>query len=316
MKPALAHVEHGVPDVVTITKAAGDRLRASILRALAGDSFSVLELGEIFAMAQPAMSHHLRILAEAGLVTKRKEGTSIFYQRFSSNTLTEAIFAALDETENDADVAANIAHIYERRADTSAHFFAHNQDALSQSNDLIAPTAAYSRAILEELSSLPTAARRSALEVGPGDGALLLDLSHQFEQVLGIDTSSESLQVTAQAVGENEQIDLKQKDFLDLPKRPRYDAIVAAMVLHHMPSPARFFEHARSLLKHQGLLIIAELCTHAHDWTRSHCGDLWLGFDAAQLRTWGQRADLQLTNHQFFAQRNGFKLQVLSLQAS
>ena len=33
-----------------------------------------------------------------------------------------------------------------------------------------------------------------------------------------------------------------QGDFFSLPNQPQFDALVAAMVLHHMPSPEAFFE--------------------------------------------------------------------------
>ena len=70
-------------DVVRVAKAVGDALRANILRVLASDSFGVQELCSIFSTAQPALSHHLKILREADLVSQRKEGTNVFYRRSS-----------------------------------------------------------------------------------------------------------------------------------------------------------------------------------------------------------------------------------------
>ncbi len=64
-----------------LCKAGGDPLRLNILRALANDSFGVLELAQIFAIGQSGMSHHLKVLAQAGLVATRREGNAIFYRR-------------------------------------------------------------------------------------------------------------------------------------------------------------------------------------------------------------------------------------------
>ncbi|MCC1498311.1 helix-turn-helix transcriptional regulator, partial [Alcanivorax sp. 1008] len=61
--------------------AAGDSLRLSVLQVLGQSSFGVLELCEICDMRQPAMSHHLKVLAEAGLVERRREGNAIWYSR-------------------------------------------------------------------------------------------------------------------------------------------------------------------------------------------------------------------------------------------
>ena len=68
-------------DLAQLCKGSGDPLRLAVLRALKTDSFGVLELCDIFAMKQPAMSHHLKVLAKSGAVTTRREGNSIFYRR-------------------------------------------------------------------------------------------------------------------------------------------------------------------------------------------------------------------------------------------
>lgn len=67
--------------LAALCKATGDTLRLDILRVLRNDSFGVLELAQIFAMRQSGMSHHLKVLAKAGLVITRREGNSIFYRR-------------------------------------------------------------------------------------------------------------------------------------------------------------------------------------------------------------------------------------------
>ena len=57
-----------VDALAALCKASGDALRLNILRALANDSFGVLELAQIFATGQSGISHHLKVLAQAGLV--------------------------------------------------------------------------------------------------------------------------------------------------------------------------------------------------------------------------------------------------------
>ncbi|RYZ84355.1 MAG: ArsR family transcriptional regulator, partial [Moraxellaceae bacterium] len=51
-----------------LLKAAGDSFRLDVLRVLAQDSFGVLELCRIFSAKQSGMSHHLKVLTNAGLV--------------------------------------------------------------------------------------------------------------------------------------------------------------------------------------------------------------------------------------------------------
>src|SRR5579872_5285772 len=55
-------------------RALGDRTRRSLLARLATRDATVTELAEPFAMSLPAVSRHIRVLEEAGLVTRRVEG--------------------------------------------------------------------------------------------------------------------------------------------------------------------------------------------------------------------------------------------------
>ncbi len=54
-------------------------MRVSILRALCGGPLSVGEVVKRSDLSQPAISHHLRILREAGIVTAEKRGTTVYY---------------------------------------------------------------------------------------------------------------------------------------------------------------------------------------------------------------------------------------------
>ena len=62
-------------DPLSLTFAAlADPTRRAILARLSQGESSVKELAEPFAMSLPAVSKHLKVLEEAGLVTKRRRG--------------------------------------------------------------------------------------------------------------------------------------------------------------------------------------------------------------------------------------------------
>jgi DNA-binding transcriptional ArsR family regulator len=65
----------GVADLNGVFAALSDPTRRAILAHLAKGEASVMELAEPFAMTQPAISQHLKVLEEAGLVTSRMDGT-------------------------------------------------------------------------------------------------------------------------------------------------------------------------------------------------------------------------------------------------
>ncbi len=59
----------------TAFSALADPTRRAILARLAEGEATVMELAEPFEMTQPAISQHLKVLEEAGLVTHRVDGT-------------------------------------------------------------------------------------------------------------------------------------------------------------------------------------------------------------------------------------------------
>jgi ArsR family transcriptional regulator, arsenate/arsenite/antimonite-responsive transcriptional repressor len=63
-----------------IFKALGDETRLEIVRMLAGKERCVCAFLNSFAMSQPAISNHLRVLREADVVIDTREGRWIFYR--------------------------------------------------------------------------------------------------------------------------------------------------------------------------------------------------------------------------------------------
>ena len=105
------------------TRAVADPLRANILQALRQDSFGVLELAHIFDVAQPAISHHLKILSRAGLVATRRDGNGVYYRRAQLRpdcTLFDYLshlYCTLDRFELDAAPRQRIEHVHADRAE-------------------------------------------------------------------------------------------------------------------------------------------------------------------------------------------------------
>jgi len=63
-----------MPALDTTFSALADPTRRAILSRLAAGEATVMELAQPFAMSQPAISRHLRVLEGAGLITRRIEG--------------------------------------------------------------------------------------------------------------------------------------------------------------------------------------------------------------------------------------------------
>jgi len=297
--------------VVDTARAIGDRLRASILRVLSRESFAVSELCEILDVGQPALSHHLKILTQAGLVSGRREGNSIFYRRafVADEPLKRTLLESLDDAALPAEQRTRMAGVHQRRHEQALKFFAGYAGQIASRQQQICEPERYVDSVLELLDH-HGGSRGSALEIGPGDAALLLGLERRFERVTGIDQSAAMLDACRRQLPAGSRVHLREREFNALPRRRRYDAVVAAMVLHHIPSPAGFFEQAAAVLKSGGLLVVAELTRHEQEWVADECGDLWLGFDVQELLDWAAGARLRAVDAQYLAQKNGFQIQV------
>lgn len=308
-EPADPHLE----DVVTTAFAAGDERRALLLRVLEHDSFSVSELANLFGMAQPALSHHLKILREAGFLAARREANSIYYRRRinAHSPLAQAVFNALDRQPMPEAIQKKIDELHTDRELQVERFFASNADALRSQQKLISETAVYAPS-LRELWRSGASPDAQALEVGPGDGVILSLLAQDFGHATAVDQAEAMLAPVQDAVRGFKNVSLFHREFTRFRTRTRFDAVVAAMVLHHLPAPRQFFTQAARLLANQGRLLVAELERHEHDWVRDACGDLWLGFDSNELDHWAGSAGLVSGPRQFLAQKNGFSIQILT----
>ncbi|WDY58492.1 ArsR/SmtB family transcription factor [Pseudomonas sp. PSKL.D1] len=302
--------------LAALCKASGDALRLNVLRALASDSFGVLELAQIFDIGQSGMSHHLKVLAQADLVATRREGNAIFYRRaLPSGRLHAALLEEVDELALAQDVQVRIAQIQQRRAATSQDFFLRVEEKFRAQQDLIAGLPQYREsllALLDKLDYLPSA---SALEVGPGDGGFLPDLARRFATVTAMDNSPTMLELARQ-VCEREglnNVNLQLADALGATD-VEADCVVLNMVLHHFSDPAQALRLLAKRVKAGGSLLVTELCSHDQGWAREACGDLWLGFEQDDLARWANAAGLALGDSLYVGLRNGFQIQVRHFQ--
>ena len=314
----------GVPigaleSLTDLNKALGDRLRLQILRLLKSESFGVLELCRILDIRQSALSHHLKILANAQLVSTRREGNSIFYRRaFLSDDdhyreIKESVFNQVDQIPLAKSAEKKISQIQLERAQQSLSFFNKNGDKFKEKQGLIVSHEDYGSILHDVIDSLGLNDKATVLEVGPGEGLLLTELAAKFKKLIALDNSKEMLEKCEEAVAKGKfngvQFILgdtavaRREDVLS-------DLIIFDMVLHHISSPAKTFKDSSALLNENGYLLIVDLSTHDQDWVRNSCGDLWLGFDEEDLNHWAQKAGLVARQSSYLGLRNGFQIQI------
>lgn len=309
------------PALLRVLRACADPIRLSILRLLAEDAFAVQELCHMLGLGQPNLSHHLKLLVEAGLLQAHRDGTHAYYRRAliprqqAAAAVQGSLLGELDGSALPTALKRRRDQVFARRAERSREFFARHAEAFDRQRDLIAAPEFY----LPVLASLLPERGQRALEVGPGPGEFLPQLAARFATVVAVDNSALMLE---RARRHCDQAGLHGVQLIrgELPATTRplsdarlaadFDVVVCAMVLHHDPEPSALLQRCARHLRQGGALLIAELCPHTQDWVESACGDVWRGFDPDQLSAWATAAGLRDDARQFLAQRNGFRIQL------
>ncbi|MGE8412960.1 MAG: ArsR/SmtB family transcription factor [Pseudomonas sp.] len=308
-------------DLAVLCKAGGDPLRLNVLRALSNDSFGVLELAQIFAIGQSGMSHHLKVLAQAGLVATRREGNAIFYRRALPHSvllggkLHAALLEEVDQLPLPVEVQSRISLVHGQRAAASEDFFSRVAEKFHAQQDLIAGLPQYRDSVLALLDKLGFQPAATAIEVGPGDGGFLPELARRFARVTALDNSPAMLELARQLC-ERERLANVSLQLADALKGVplKADCVVLNMVLHHFAAPAEALKQMAQMLQAGGSLLVTDLCSHNQSWAREACGDLWLGFEQDDLARWATAAGLTPGESLYVGLRNGFQIQVRHFQ--
>src|SRR5882724_10430027 len=121
-------VEVLVDSLIAMLRAAGDPTRLRLLLLLRQAELTVSELVEIVGQSQPRVSRHLKLLTEARLIERFKEGSWVFYRaadRGEGAELGAAIAAIAHQASQDADLK-RLTLVRDARAAEAAAFFKAN----------------------------------------------------------------------------------------------------------------------------------------------------------------------------------------------
>src|SRR3954453_9077020 len=115
-------------DTLGILRAAAEETRLRILSLLTEGELSVSDLTDILGQSQPRVSRHLKLLVEAGLVERHREGAWAFFELAHQSPgarVLRPILDALDRADDQlADDRARLAAVRAQRAQSAQAFFA------------------------------------------------------------------------------------------------------------------------------------------------------------------------------------------------
>jgi ArsR family transcriptional regulator len=280
--------------VLDSLRAVAEETRLRIVAVLRHGELTVTDLTEILGQSQPRVSRHLRLLVDAGLVVKHREGTWAYFRLVGSDahrTLLDGVVGAIGA--DDALLAADLQRldvVRSRRSALAAQYFEQIAPVWDEERSLHAAADTVEAAILAAIGDGPVG---RVLDVGTGTGRMLALLADRADRAVGIDTSHSMLSVARANLEEIGVVgELRQGDVYSPPlERASFDLVVVHQVLHYLDDPARAVAEASQLLAPGGRLLVVDFAPHGHDFLRA-AAHRRLGFDHDELRGWFDRAGL------------------------
>jgi ArsR family transcriptional regulator len=281
-----------------IFRALADPTRLRIVALLRAMELSVGELAQVLGQSQPRVSRHVKILVDAGLSERRKEGSWAFLSLgdpMRVRPLLDAIDAWSEEGE-DHWTRADLARLEAVRADRQAaaeQFFAANAEQWDAMRTLHIAESEVEAAMQRALETGPIG---KLVDIGTGTGRMLELFGGEAESAKGIDRSPEMLRLARAKLAEAglETTDLRQGDMyaLELPDGAA-STVIIHQVLHYAQQPAAAIAEAARILETGGRLLIADFAAHEREELRRRDAHARLGFSDEQIENWFKAAGLE-----------------------
>jgi ArsR family transcriptional regulator len=276
-------------------KALADTNRLRILVVLERGPLNVSEISSVLRLEQSNVSHHLKVLLEAGLVRKEGRAGWVYYRLDRSDaylsSLLDTVHAGRQSLSSFGSDMGELARCYAARIDSSREFFDDVADSWPEIRELLPDPSVYIDSVVGMLGN-PS----RVLDIGCGRGMMLERLSDVSDRVLGVDNSEGMLSSARELIadlGIGDRAEVRLGDAEHLPVGDAsVDAVLIHMVLHHAGEPAAVLRESGRVLVNGGVCVIVELSRHDSEEMKLVHGDLWPGFDIPDIETMARGADL------------------------
>jgi ArsR family transcriptional regulator len=286
-----------VDDLLAALRAVAESTRLRLMLLCCRGELTVSELTQILGQNQPRVSRHLKLLCEAGLLDRFREGSWVFYRASRAGpvaALARQLVAACDAADPTLALdLQRLAAIKARRADRATTYFRENAAQWHRIRSLYVDERLVEAALLDIVGA---ADPRDLLDIGTGTGRMLEILAPQVERALGIDQSREMLavaRVNLERTGlQNGVVRLGDMYQLAL-SDASFDAAIVHQVLHYAERPGAVIAEAARVLRPGGLLVIVDFAPHTLEYLREEHAHRRLGFADAEIAEWCRAAGLE-----------------------
>ena len=279
-------------------KSAGEPTRLRILALLGEAELTVSDLTEILRQSQPRLSRHLRLLTEAGLVDRFREGSWAFFrlgERGGTSELARTLIGRLKT--DDAIVLRDrkrLAAVRANRAAAAQNYFRRHAAEWDRIRRLHVADAAVESAIRAALADKPI---RSLLDLGTGTGRMLELFGPDIERGLGLDLSLDMLALARARLDRAglRHCSVRHGDIYDLAlPRDSFDVVIIHQVMHFLDDSARAIAEAARVLRPGGRLLVVDFAPHNLEFLREEHAHRRLGFAAETVTQWLEAAGLDV----------------------
>lgn len=295
-----------MPGQLDLFRALADPTRLRIVHLLSEMELAVGEIAVVVGQSQPRVSRHVRILVEAGLVDRRKEGSWVFLSLAGEVADALAIFlAALPASDSErlwveAD-QARLAAVRAERARAAESYFAVHAEEWDALRSLYVPEAQVEQAMARMLAGEPLG---HLLDIGTGTGRMATLFAPAATSVTAIDRSAEMLRLARGKLPQEiaDKVRFLAGDFNQLPvDSAAADTAILHQVLHYAPAPAHVIAETARTLNAGGRLLIVDFAPHDREELRLRDAHTRLGFSDQQMAAWYAGAGLRLAQTQTLA---------------
>jgi ubiquinone/menaquinone biosynthesis C-methylase UbiE len=282
-------------------KAAGEATRLRILSLLAEAELTVSDLTAILRQSQPRISRHLRLLADAGLVARFREGSWAFFrlaEHDGAADFARGLISRLDASDmtlvRDRE---RLAAVRAQRASAAQDYFRRHAGEWDRIRKLHVADEAVEQAITAALMDAPI---NSLLDLGTGTGRMLELLGPHIQRGLGFDLSVDMLAFARARLDRAglRHCSVRQGDIYDLAlPNDSFDAVVIHQVLHFLDDGARAITQAARVLRPGGRLLVVDFAPHGLEFLRDEHAHRRLGFAPETVAEWMKSAGLSVSLH-------------------